>query len=111
MRLTFNVLHEPWIPMANGERHSLLSALENAAALPGVLCASPLETCAVYRLMIAFAMDALQLRDRDERTALLKRGAFDMRPFCEYVERCEGEGASFDQIGRASCMERVSTPV
>ena len=96
MRLTFNVLHEPWIPMANGERHSLLSALENAAALPGVLCASPLETCAVYRLMIAFAMDALQLRDRDERTALLKRGAFDMRPFREYIERCESEGASFD---------------
>lgn len=96
MRLTFNVLHDPWIPMANGERHSLLSALENAAALPGVLCASPLETCAVYRLMIAFAMDALHLRDRDERAALLKRGAFDMRPFREYIERCESEGASFD---------------
>ena len=30
--------------------------------------------------MIAFAMDALHLRDRDERTALLKRGAFDMQP-------------------------------
>ena len=69
---------------------------KNAAALPGVLCASPLETCAVYRLMIAFAMDALHLRDRDERTALLKRGAFDMRPFREYIERCESEGASFD---------------
>ncbi len=96
MRLKFNVLHEPWIPMANGEKHSLFSALENAAALEGVQCASPLETCAVYRLMIAFAMDALQLQNRDERTALLEQGAFDMRPFQEYAGRCEREGFSFD---------------
>ena len=26
MRLKFNVLHEPWIPMANGERHSSVGA-------------------------------------------------------------------------------------
>ena len=110
MRLKFNVLHEPWIPMANGERHSLLSALENAAALPGVLCASPLETCAVYRLMIAFAMDALHLQDRDERTALLKRGAFDMQPFREYIERCESEGASLisSTRGGPSCSRRMT---
>lgn len=82
--------------MTNGEKYSLFSALENAAALEGVQCASPLETCAVYRLMIAFAMDALQLQNRDERTALLRRGAFDMRPFREYAERCEREGFSFD---------------
>ena len=68
--------------MANGERRSLLSALENARGAAGrPVRLARLETCAVYRLMIAFAMDALQLQNRDERAALLKRGAFDMRPF------------------------------
>lgn len=50
--MTYNVLTEPWIPMANGETLSLLDALERAHEIEGVECASPLETVAVYRLMI-----------------------------------------------------------
>lgn len=94
--MKFNVLTEPWIPMSNGETLSLLDALEGARTLEGVQCASPLETVAVYRLMIAFLMDALQLSNRDERIALLERGSFDMEAIRAYATRCESEGASFD---------------
>lgn len=94
--MSFNVLTEPWIPMADGEKLPLLDALARADELEGVRCASPLETCAVYRLMIAFVMDALSLQYRQDRMALLKRGRFDMDVLRAYVEKCEGEGASFD---------------
>lgn len=94
--MSFNVLTAPWIPMADGEELPLLDALARADELEGVRCASPLETCAVYRLMIAFVMDALSLENREERMALLKRGRFDMDVIRAYVKKCEGEGASFD---------------
>lgn len=94
--MTFNVLTEPWIPMSNGETLSLLDALEGARALEGVECASPLETVAVDRLMIAFLMDALQLKSRDDRLAPLRQGNFDMAAIRAYASRCEAEGASFD---------------
>lgn len=94
--MSFNVLTDPWIPMADGEELPLLDALARADELEGVRCASPLETCAVYRLMTAFVMDALSLENREERMALLKRGRFDMAVISAYVKKCEGEGASFD---------------
>lgn len=94
--MTFNVLHEPWIPMSNGETVSLMDALRRAHELEGVLCTFPPETCAVYRLMIAFVMDALQLDDRFDRMDLLDAGRLDMGVIEEYVARCEQEGASFD---------------
>ena len=93
--MMFNVLNDPWIPLANGEKRPLVAALAEAHALPGVQCASPMETCAVYRLMLAFVMDALALRTRDERLALLAKGAFDRQVIQAYVERCEREGACF----------------
>ena len=93
---SFNVLYEPWIPMTNGETRSLMSALEDAGSLEGVQCESATETFAVYRLMIAFVMDALSLPLRDERMDLLKQGQFDMAVFQAYIEKCEQEGASFD---------------
>ena len=65
---SFNVLYEPWIPMTNGETRSLMSALEDAGSLEGVQCESATETFAVYRLMIAFVMDAFALPLRDERS-------------------------------------------
>lgn len=94
--MTFNILTEPWIPMSSGETLSLLDALAGAQALAGVECVSPLETVAVYRLMIAFLMDALQLKTRDERLALLRQGRFDVAAIHAYARRCEAEGASFD---------------
>lgn len=93
---SFNVLYEPWIPMTNGETRSLMSALEDAGSLEGVQCESATETFAVYRLMIAFVMDAFALPLRDERMNLLKQGRFDMAVFQAYIEKCEREGASFD---------------
>ncbi len=94
--MSFHVLTEPWIPMSTGQTVSLLQALEQAHTLEGVQCAFPPESCAVYRLLIAFVMDALALRTRDERLALLAKGRFDMDVFRNYTSICEQEGASFD---------------
>lgn len=94
--MTFDVLKEPWIPLTNGQTVSLLDALAQAHTVEGVQCDSPLETVAVYRLMIAFVMDALTLPHRDARLALLRQGHFDMAVVRDYVTRCEREGAYFD---------------
>ncbi len=108
--MTFNVLTDPWIPTTGGKL-SLLDAFENAHVIEGVQCVTPLETVAVYRLMIAFAMDALQLPSRDDRMASLERARFDMTDVRAYITRCAEESVSFDLFNaRRPFMQAMFDP-
>lgn len=88
-------MYEPWIP-ADGKDYSLMGLLENAHRISRISCASPLETYAVYRLVIAFVMDALRMPNKDVRHRLIGQPPFDMEAIKAYVRLCEQEGASFD---------------
>ncbi|MEA5145568.1 MAG: type I-E CRISPR-associated protein Cse1/CasA, partial [Candidatus Limiplasma sp.] len=94
--MPFDVLTDPWIPVDTGEELSLLDTLTRAHKLKAISAASPLDTYATYRLVIAFLMDALQMPHRDARLDVLARGRFDMAVIEAYVARCRAEGVSFD---------------
>jgi len=96
----FDVLQEPWIPVVTsggeGQTLGLLPALEQAHALRGVACESPLETYAVQRLLIAFLMDAYSPASVGDRVSIFRGGRFDPGILNRYVALCRSEGASFD---------------
>ena len=100
MKPRFDVLKEPWIPVANmsGETYELgiLDALGRAHELRSVHDISPLVEYSVYRFLVVFLMDALRPRKLSDIEEILGGGSFDMDAICSYVKRCKDEGVSFD---------------
>ena len=100
MRASFNVLHDPWIPIVDmkGERRELgvLDTLRNAHELRAVSDASPMVEYSVYRFLTVLLMDALRPEELEDLAGLLEEGRFDAEKLNEYVETCEKEGVSFD---------------
>jgi CRISPR system Cascade subunit CasA len=96
----FDVLTEPWIPLVGkGEtNHSagILETLKNAHEYQEIRGETPMETAAVLRLLIAFAMDACQFKDIRARRELYRAGRFDGQVLDDYVRSCLEEGVSFD---------------
>ncbi len=105
---SFNVLHNPWIPVLtrDGEKElGILETIRQAHELKGVQAQNPLETVAVLRLLTAFLMDAYQscgkLPHQRARRALYRAGQFDMEVVEDYVKTCAQEGASFNLFDKA----------
>ena len=100
MKPRFDILKEPWIPVANmsGETYELgiLDALGRAHELRSVHDISPLVEYSVYRFLVVFLMDALRPRKLSDIEEILGGGSFDMDAICSYVKRCKDEGVSFD---------------
>ena len=98
--MQFSVLTNPVIPVLtrDGEEGELgiRAVFEQAHELRDLRGDTPLERYALLRLLVAFAMDMLELENARERKALLKSGRFDMDVFDSYVEACEKNGSSFD---------------
>jgi len=102
----FDVLTEPWLPLLkeDGSIHmaGILEALKNAHSCKGLLGETPLETAALLRLLIAFAMDAYTcghpelLLNIQTRRALYRQGRFDAQVIDRYIKQCLDEGVSFD---------------
>lgn len=96
----FDVLNEPWIPVAaldgTSRELGILGVLSEAHRLSEVICESPLETYAVQRFLIAFLMDAYRLPHASDRKKLLENGCFDRKVISDYVELCRSEGVTFD---------------
>ncbi|MBL8065520.1 MAG: type I-E CRISPR-associated protein Cse1/CasA, partial [Chthonomonadaceae bacterium] len=67
-RPTFNVLTEPWIPVIrlDGTRDELgiLPCLEQAHELREIRDPSPIIEFGLYRLLVAFVLDALVMADK-----------------------------------------------
>lgn len=100
MKVSFNVLTAPWIPVINAEggreELGILSLLERAHELQSVSDASPLVEFSLHRLLFVFLTDALRPADTADLIDLLDAGRFDMDLIREYVSLCESEGVSFD---------------
>jgi CRISPR system Cascade subunit CasA len=101
-RPSFNVLTEPWIPAIrrDGSRDELgiLTCLEQAHDLREIRDPSPIVEFGLYRLLVAFLLDALILAEKRpedplDLKALIEAGKFDRDLIHHYIERC---GEVFD---------------
>lgn len=100
MRVSFNVLNDPWIPVItlNGSKEMLgiRETLQRAPELKEISAVSPLEEYSIYRFLSVFLMDALRPEDLDTIEELLEEETFDMEQIEAYIALCESEGVSFD---------------
>lgn len=100
MKVTYNVLTEPWIQAVRkdgttvflGIRDVLLQAHE----LLSVTDASPLVEFGYYRLLSTFLMDALRPESIYDIKDLLAEGRFSEDVIDQYIQLCEEEGVSFN---------------
>ena len=97
--MTFNVLTEPWINVirVNGQKDTigLLDLYAHANEYRDILCDTPIETYALYRFLIAFAMDAYGLERTKDRKKLFMQGSFG-KEIDSYIDLCKSEGVTFD---------------
>jgi len=96
-RPSFNVLTEPWIPVSrlDGTRDELgiLPCLEQAHELREIRDPAPIIEFGLYRLLVAFVLDALILancrpEDPIDLKELIKKRHFDGKLFDDYVKHC-----------------------
>lgn len=101
-RPSFDVLHERWIPVrrldGSSDELGILACLEHAHALREIRDPSPIVEFGLYRLLVAFVLDALVLAGRRPEDSydlrdLIGDGRFDMALFSGYVLTC---GNAFD---------------
>ena len=100
MSVTFNVLEQPWIPVATldgkNEVLGIREVIQRADALREISCASPLEEYSLYRFLGLFLMDALRPETDADIEDLIDEGRFDTGAIDVYVTACEKEGVSFN---------------
>lgn len=99
---SFNVLTEPWIPVIrlDGTREELgiLPCLGQAHEIREIRDPSPIIEFSLYRLLVAFILDALILADERpedplDLKKLIKKGRFSGKFFKDYAGQC---GEVFD---------------
>ena len=99
MRVSFNVLNDPWIPVValNGSREILgiRETLQRAPELKEISAVSPLEEYSIYRFLSVFLMDALRPEDLDTIEELLEEETFDMEQIEAYTAADENPWPRF----------------
>lgn len=100
MTYSFNLLRRPWIPCTRGSEVvelSLRDTLARAHELHGIAADSPLETAALYRLLLAVLHSVLRGPvSQAAWIALWEQGYWDMRMFDAYFEKWEHRFDLFD---------------
>lgn len=100
MRLKFSVIDTPIVKVLTMDdrvqEFSFRQVFENAHLLQDISGDNALDRYAMFRLLLAFAMDMLELKSWRDRKILLEQGHFNMDVFERYVDECEKEGACFD---------------
>lgn len=96
-RPSFDVLTEPWIPVITAEggenELGLLPCLEQAHELLEIKDPAPIVEFGLYRLLVAFVLDALiwadeRPRDHYDLEDLLEKGSFDASLLRDYAQAC-----------------------
>lgn len=86
---SFNALYQPWIPVIDrdgGHRElGILETLKKAHELETITDSSPLVEFGIYRLLIAFAIDAFGISEIEKLEELVGRGKFDAKIIEDYV--------------------------
>lgn len=115
-RPSFNVLTEPWIPVIrlDGSRDELgiLPCLEHAHELREIRDPSPIIEFGLYRILVAFVLDALILagqrpEDPIDLRSLIRTGHFDVELLRAYTDKC---GTVFDLFDDAQPFLQVPLP-
>jgi len=88
---TYDLLTEPWIPVRGPDgvtrELGLLDVLKQAHDLVEVTDPAPPFELGIYRLLIAFVLDALRLEELDDLVERLAAGRFDAAELMAYVDR------------------------
>jgi len=96
-RPSFNVLTEPWIPVVcldgSADEMGILPCLKRAHELREIRDPSPIIEFGIYRLLVAFVLDAMILADHRpelylDLEAVIDIGGFDTRLFEDYATQC-----------------------
>ena len=94
---SFDVLRQPWIPVirmdGTREEVGILSALEHAHELRAIHDPSPIIEFGLYRLLVAFLLDALMLAGRQpadipDLESLIREKCIDLHIIDDYVCHC-----------------------
>ncbi|MHB0979850.1 MAG: type I-E CRISPR-associated protein Cse1/CasA [Thermoleophilia bacterium] len=87
---TYDILKEPWIEAVtldgNPVRLGLLGVLEKAPELSSLVDPSPLVRCGIYRLLVAFVMDAFWLKGMADIEDVFEAALFDRDVVARYVD-------------------------
>lgn len=94
---SFNVLYEPWIPVigldGSYKELGILPCLEQAHNLREIRDPAPIVEFGLYRLLVAFVLDALMSANNRPTDVLdlcdlITKGRFDMSVINSYVKSC-----------------------
>lgn len=87
--MTFSLLSEPWIPLLRRNGSATLGSLHDALLCPsawrGIGPANPIETLALYRLLLAICHRSIGPGDPEDRAALL--GPWPSQRLENYLDR------------------------
>ncbi len=101
MSHTFNLIDKPWIGCISSDGASreqgLRAVFEQAHQLRGVQGDTPLESGAIYRLLLAILHRVFGPKTREEWLNLKQAGKFEMRALNDYLERWRGRFDLFDE--------------
>lgn len=99
-RLSFNVIHEPWIPVETKTGEiicvGIKDALNNAHEYRRVSAASPVFSFGIQRILIALLIDAYRPATINDLREIISKGYFDKRVLNSYISRCEADSNCFD---------------
>lgn len=98
---SYNLLTEPWIPVIDKTRHikniGILDTLKESHNLIEISDSSPLVQFGIYRLLIAFVMDALELKNKPGLVRAIERKQFDPTVIDSYAEKWNNRFDLFDK--------------
>lgn len=98
--MIYSVLDQPVIPVQTKEgmfeQLGIRATFARAHELKEICADNPMESYALLRLLIAFAMDMLHPENSFVRADLLDNGQFDMEVFEKYIALCERIEPRFD---------------
>ncbi len=98
--MSYNVFHEPWIPVRdkNGciQHLGIWELFRQAQDLKEITDPMPHYEYGIYRLLFTMLMDIYQPERESDIVELLSAGRFDMDKVSAYIERCNENGERFD---------------
>lgn len=98
---TFNLIDKPWVacfsPDGSSQELGLRAVFEQAHQLRGARGDTPLESGAIYRLLLAILHRVFGPKTIDEWQTLRQAGRFEMGALNDYLERWRGRFDLFDE--------------
>ncbi len=113
--MRFDITTAPWLPVRtmSGESKTvgLTELLAEAHLLRGLEGLNPMEEYSVLRFLAVFLSAVFRPKVWEDKMDLLDAGRFDMGRIQAYVDRCRGEGVSFDIFdAKRPFMQAVPNP-